>query len=398
MPLGRAKYVGQLMSILGLWNKRISAAIAAGVVLLLALPSSANNNWLQIPLSVDDRLRIAESGIDKLHIIDANGVELSFAFCATPESTQAVEQSVPTIALPRGIEAEVGPDGAPVFRRSPGVEREPPWERWVLDLRAQTKAVSAVKLPQGIEADRVQLRSSPNLRQWSRALDADINLNPDGTWLRLHTPQHGDWLSIRLNQETALDPVQLAVEIRDDDPLRARQWHTVQPDDKGVVTAPLREPIRGVRIRGDDNDIERFVIASRIKNSDAWKARGQWDTSQGKAQILFNGIGDQQWQLRAFPRQGAIEWQLAHDARELRVSGHPPLPLTAHTGSKRSANSACDAASWSGLAKQASLHLDLISTDHHYADDRSQVNVLPWFLGLVGLVLSGLFLGRKLRQ
>lgn len=366
------------------------APILTGLLWLASLPALATDTWQRVPLSTDDR--IALQSVDaSLQILDAQGIDVPYGICPTLVVPPKETLSVPVTPLIRGSELVLQADTSIAVITAPGVSLEPPWERWVLDLRQSSQRVLGLALPAGLSPRDFTLRSSPDLKQWSRPLT--LTANGSGQ-LVLADPVGAHWLALVFTREPDFAPDMLEVTLAAGTPARDRQWFAVEPGADGVVSAPLQEVVRGVRVTGPTAGLQAINLASRIQPRDAWKARGGWRPGDGPSQILFNGVGDHQWQLQAQPKNPALQWWLAHDRMEIRIAGTPELPLTAQASDTHRHKLACDERLWNQPPGTVELALDALISSN---DDESGLpNLLPWFLGLLALV--GLLLYAKSRS
>lgn len=360
------------------------ALFLIGFTVFYSLPAMAADAWQRVPLSPQDRITLEEVG-SQLQIVDAQGNDVAYGICPAVEAVPLEQQSVDLTPLIRGSELALRSDGTATVHTAPGVSLRPPWERWIADLRGPRQRVTGLDLPAGIDPRNITLRSSPDLQQWSRPLDFTVN---DAGSLVLSDHLGADWLAIIFTKEPDFAPAQLVVSLAAGAPIRGRQWFPVQLGPQSVTSAPLNEAVRGVRVTGETSSLQAINIASRIKPSDAWKARGRWQPGDGATQILFNGIGDHQWQLQAQPRLDNLHWWLAHDRMEIRVLGTPPQPLTARVENTPRRLLACDAPVWKLRPQAAELTLDSLGGTG-VAESQNR-NILPWFLGL--LALGGILL------
>ncbi len=362
------------------------------VLLLIGLAActpaaaTAESAWLRVPLGTDDRVTL--QNLDQhLQIVDANGTDVTYAICPALAPITVREASVKVTPLIRGSELALRSDRTVEVRTAPGVSLKPPWERWVVDLREPEQRIIGLTLPASINPQYIALRASPDLQQWSRPLDFSI---ADDGRLQLSNHLSADWLSISFDREPNFAPTDLRVSLATGPAQRDRQWFSVQPDAQGVVNAPLSEVVRGIRINGDTKGLHSIDIASRINSRDAWKARGRWRPGEGATTILFNGIGDHQWQLKAKPDDAALQWELAHDRMEIRIPGLPAQPLSAVAGDAPRHTLACDESLWSRASQTVQLPLQSLVTSA--GNDPAGRNILPWFLGLLALVLTGFYI------
>lgn len=351
----------------------------------------AQDTWLQVPLSATDRVTLSQAGVP-LNIRDAQGNPVAYALCPVLKASPSRQQDVPLTALTRGAELRLRGNGSAHLQTAPGVSLQPPWERWVLDLRPLAQPLIGFRLPARIDPETISLRSSPNLQQWSRP--HPFTVAADGNLL-FANPLGDDWLAIVFSVEPDFAPKNLTATLAADTPQRDRQWFPVKPDANGIVDAPLPERVRGVQISSANPPLQGIDLASRIKPRDAWKARGQWRPGDGPTVILFNGIGDAQWRLQARPAQAERDWMLAHDRMEIRMESTAALPLTVVAESSRPHLLACDSQRWTAAARTLPMSFAALEAIPTRANSQS-TNVLPWFLGLlVILTLLGYAKSRR---
>ncbi len=362
-----------------------TALILTGLLWLTTLPALAADAWQRAPLSIENRMSLQHRA-GQLQILDAQGNDVPYGVCPTMVVPARKTLTAPVIPLIRGSELVLQADASIAVATAPGVTLQPPWERWVLDLRDAPQRVLGLQLPEGLSPQDFNLRSSPDLKQWSRPLTIT---NAGGRKLLLADPIGAHWLALVFTREPEYAPETLEVSLAEGTPARERQWFAVTPSVEGVVSAPLDEVVRGVRVTGNTTGLQAINLASRIKPRDAWKARGGWRPGDGPTQILFNGIGDHQWQLQARPATTDLQWWLAHDRMEIRIPGTPELPLSARIGDSYRHKLACDSSLWTQPAGTVNLPLDSLAPPA--PKDAGTPNLLPWFLGLLALVGIGVY-------
>lgn len=373
-------------------NRLYRTGMAVALLASAPMAATAAAEWLRSPIDVNDRLRLEELGAHRLRLLDADGEPVRFALCPQIAESPRRDAQVPVSALTRGAELRLTASGALTISSAPGVQLEPPWERLVLDLRNTPGAVSTVRIPDALSEATLTLRSSPNLRQWSRPL---AYRRVDGHQLEMEFPVRDSWLSLHILPEPLAAPDSMAVQLVDSGPVRALQWFDVEPDSAGAVTAPLNAPVRGVRMQEVDAALAEVQIASRSGARDAWKARGTWRSGDGPLVRQFNGIGDRQWRLQAQPNALAGFWQIAHDALEIRIPADAQRPIRAALDLPHEPLLDCSSSVWTGRSQPLAIDLAFPDAADSAPADAAPSNVLPWFLLALGGVGILVLLARR---
>lgn len=379
----------------GLNSARWLAITLIGGVLWMNTPAIAANSspWLRAPLSVAERLLLEGVGSDRVQLFDATGERVDFALCSEVIDAPTRWAQVPVLSLNRGLRLKLDASGDPTVHASPGVKQEPPWDRLILDLRAEESPISRIRLPANLIATEITLRSSPNLRQMSRPLEFQSNGKNE---IIVAATIRSDWAIIELERETTAAPSHMEVSLQTSAPLRSLQWFDVDPNTKGEVDAPLASPVRGIRLQDTGQSLRALHFASRTNARDAWKDRGGWVAGDGPAQVRFNGVGDAQWQLLKEPAETRGLWQMAHDAREYRLLSGPALPIQARIGPAHRPALACSDARWNHRSKVTAIDYGPVATasvDEPAPPDNR--NVRPVFLALLVVILGIVMIAKR---
>lgn len=283
---------------------------------------AAQGHW-RIPLDDAIYATLGDASFEQLRLHDTHGQEQAYALCAQRQAGQAQELLLPSTALVRGSEPSLDASGQLQVLRSPGLKEGPPWLRLIVDLRELPGPLQALQWPSHSEQEQISLRSSPDLRQWSRPL----SLRREGDRLVLDRPLSQNWLGLSFDPPLTRSPDALRVWTQAGKSQRAVHWFQAELNPEGVYRHNRSQALRGVRL--DASDIESLQLESRLGPGDAWKSRGSWRPAQGAAELLFPAVGDQEWRVRTQPEQ-VSRASFAHDALELRLPSdiQPPLRLS----------------------------------------------------------------------
>lgn len=375
------------MWIRGILNK--SLCFALGLLLsptVLAASWTATGpdtgNWHRVVLDESVYAQLGQRHPNAIRVRDAQGRELAHALCSGPVGWRTTAVERPLTLLSRGVQAGLGADRQITLLRSPGVAMDPPWVRTIVDLRDVSGQLSAVRLPDEWASADITLRSSPDLRQWSRPLVVE----PAAAALALRRPTPVSWLALDLTPPQTLAPAQITLEVQVENPDSGLHWFAPADPGAAIFSNPRGLAIRGIRPSAETAAmLQSFEVASRLGPGDAWKARGRW-TPEGESRALtFSGVGDTEWRVQPTPADAAVRWEYAHDALELRVADSAELPLQISLDATERPRRLCNHPDFFGPATTLELQSGSLASDAP-PPSSAQSNLRPWFL-LIALPL-----------
>ena len=297
---------------------KFGLTLAFSALLLVFGPAHAAATWqLQssqtaLRFEVPDSLYAAgiSSSFSGLQISDASGTNLAYAACA-PAQIQIREYPLDVLPWPDLGRPVLNSDNSISFSRPVGARPASEAEEWLLDLRGVEATTGTLKGLPAID----KLRISPNLHQWSGAVDFQQAAEQVS-----FQPSPLKFIRVTLHQATSLNsapPVVTAtVEHRSGE--RQPHWFKPQSLSDGNHHYQRKLPVFAARITNPD--AQGWTLQSRQGDWDAWKTRGRLEAGAQANVMRFSAVSDPFWRVQG---NDTAQLQLAHARYELRI---PTLP------------------------------------------------------------------------
>ncbi|RZO84987.1 MAG: DUF3999 family protein [Oceanococcus sp.] len=321
-----------------------------------------------------------------LQIVDGAGQNLAYAVCAEREQRRA-QAAVPVMGLPDLARPQLDADNALSFSHPAGAGSTQSVVEWVLDLRQLEGATGTLMgLPPIAE-----LRISPNLQQWSAALEFQQN----GETLSFE-PRPLSFVRVRPQSAPAGNqppPTVIAVEEQQRQ-ARAIHWFEPPRNAQGHYLNPRRLPIFAARLK-TERDIASadWALQSRQGEWDAWKPRGRVSAGSQSPLLRFSAVTDPQWRVGPHDTD-ALE--LGHARYELRIpdiAHSGPLRMLLHERGGFGPSLSCR--STENLPIQAPERIEVVDEDSATAQTTQPNNLRNGFLLLVMVVIGAGLIARR---
>ncbi len=239
----------------------------------------------------------------QLQLVDADGGNLPFAVCPIVTAREAWLE-VGVIEVPYIARVVTDGHGELQLEYSPGARHPGVVQDWVIDTRQVKGAIAEF---QGLPPIS-QLRSGPNLRQWS----APLRFEQTGDSIRF-SPLQSPFFRVRLSEAKAPGEPALRARLQELSGERQPHWYALDAQADGQYGNRRKLPVIAARVPGSDAD--GWSAESRQGHWDAWKPRARVPAGEPGAMRRFSAVTDPQWRLQG--SEGPLE--LAHPAYELRL-------------------------------------------------------------------------------
>lgn len=314
----------------------------------------------------------------QLQLIDAEGGNLPFAICPSLSAHEAW-LDVAVLEVPSIARVVTDGHGDLQLEFSPGARHPGVIQDWVIDSREVDGAIAEFKGLPPIS----QLRSGPNLRQWS----APLSFEQRGDSI-VFSPLRSPYFRVRLSQQKPAGEAKLRARLQERSGERQPHWYSLESLADGQYGNRRKLPVIAARVPGADADGWR--VESRQGDWDAWKPRARVPPGEPDAIRRFSAVTDPQWRLQG--SEGPLE--LAHPAYELRLPRiSPARPLRLLRLEQGRFGPALSCTHTEGLATRAPDRIVALDSGGFRAP--SATDLRGYFLILVGI---GLALGLAWRR
>lgn len=317
----------------------------------------------------------------QLQIIDAEGGNLPFAICPILDEREAW-LDVGVLEVPSIARVVTDGHGDLQLEFSPGARHPGVVQDWVIDSRQVQGAITEIK---GLPPVN-QLRSGPNLRQWS----APLTFEQQGDSI-VFSPLQSPYFRVRLSDPRPPGEPALRARLQERSGERQPHWYALTEQGDNHYGNRRQLPVIAARTAGTDADGWR--VESRQGDWDAWKPRARVPAGEPGAIRRFSAVTDPQWRLLG--SEGPLE--LAHPAYELRlprISAAQPLRLLRLEQGRFGPALSC--AHTDALLPQAPDRIEALDSGGFGAP--SATDLRGYFLILVGVGLVLGLLWRRYRK
>lgn len=344
---------------------------------------------LRFPLPDSIYAAGVNSNFSNLQIVDGSNRSLLYAVCAVQSISQRSTE-VPILAKPDIARPALDSANQIVLQWPRGARASDRITDWIVDLRGlRTPALELVGA-----AAISDLRSSPNLQQWS----APIAFQQTGDRL-VFDPLRANFLRLSLATPTDQPPelATLQVNLEEIAGERAAHWYPVSPDATGIYRNTRQLPVLAARVRAASPG-QSWKLESRQGAWDAWKPRNRIQAGQASSTIHFSAVTDPQWRIDGL-EDGVLE--LGHAAYELRLpkieAAQAPLQIQLRDSGNFGPQLSCR--STEHLPTQAPAQLKPLQTTASIPANTPPAN-LRWrfLLAVLALALVGYFSQRLLKR